>query len=77
MAEKTITASRFKAECLGLIDDIARSGTPLVVTKRGRPLVRVVPVEPAESLAGSVTFLVEDEELAAPLGEQWDADAPA
>ena len=77
MPDRTITASRFKAECLGLIDDIARSGTPLLVTKRGRPLVRVVPVEPAESLAGSVTFLVDDEELAGQLGEQWYAAAPA
>jgi len=73
MTERTISASRFKAECLGLIDDVASSGEPLTVTKRGKPLVRVLPLEATAPLAGSVTFLASDEELPQPLGEHWHA----
>jgi prevent-host-death family protein len=71
--DETITAARFKAQCLALLDEVDRTGRELVVTKRGRPVARVVPVEPAPSLEGSVTFLVDDEELIAPLDEPWDA----
>jgi len=36
-----ISASQFKATCLERMDDIARTGRDVVVTKRGRPVVRV------------------------------------
>lgn len=74
MARRTINASRFKAECLGLLDEVAETGQELVVTKRGRAVARVVPVEEAPSLRGSVRFLIDDEELIGPLGEAWNAD---
>lgn len=72
--ERYVSATRFKAQCLGLIDEVARTGDTLVVTKHKRPVVRVAPAEPAESLRGSVQFLVSDDELIAPLGEPWEAD---
>lgn len=65
--ERTVPASRFKAQCLALLDEVAETGQPLVVTKHGKPVARVEPIEPPRSLAGSVTFLVPDEELVAPL----------
>jgi prevent-host-death family protein len=73
MAHRTISASRFKAECLALLDQVAASGEVLTVTKRGEPVARVVPVEEAPSLLGSVTFLVDDDELIEPLEESWNA----
>lgn len=36
-----VAASAFKATCLELMDDIARTGREVVVTKHGRPVVRV------------------------------------
>ncbi len=74
MGHRAIKASQFKAECLGLLDEVAATGQELVITKRGRPVARVVPVEDAPSLRGSVRFLVSDEELIAPLGEAWNAE---
>jgi prevent-host-death family protein len=74
MNERIITASRFKAECLGLLDDVARTHRELVVTKYGRPVARVVPAGPAIDLRGSVTFLVDDDELVEPLDVEWDAE---
>lgn len=75
MKERSISASRFKAQCLALLDEVAVTGSPIVVTKRGKPVARVAPVQPPRSLRGSVKYLVSDEELIAPLGEPWRADA--
>jgi prevent-host-death family protein len=36
-----ISASEFKATCLELMDDVARTGADVIVTKHGRPVVRV------------------------------------
>jgi prevent-host-death family protein len=70
---KTITASRFKAECLALLDEVADDGDSLIITKRGRPVAVVGPVQEPASLRGSVQFKVSDKELLAPLSERWDA----
>jgi prevent-host-death family protein len=72
MLKHTIAASDFKARCLALLDDVANNGHELVVTKRGKPVARVVPAEPPRSLIGSVEFLVSDEELIEPLFEDWE-----
>jgi prevent-host-death family protein len=40
---KSVAISVFKAQCLALLEDVARTGRPLVVTKRGKPLARVTP----------------------------------
>lgn len=68
-----ITASQFKARCLALLDDVALTGEEIVVTKRGRPVARLVAIDEPEPLAGSVTFHVSDDELVAPLDVAWDA----
>lgn len=76
LVDRTISASKFKAQCLALLDEVAASGEEIVVTKRGKPVARLVPVSPAESLKGSVTYLVSDEEFIAPLYEDWDPEFP-
>jgi prevent-host-death family protein len=43
-----IPAAVFKAECLKLMDEVARTGQPVVITKHGKPVAQLVPV-PAES----------------------------
>lgn len=51
---RTIQASEFKARCLALLDEVTRTGEPLVVTKHGRPVAEVRPHKPprAKSLIG-------------------------
>ena len=39
---RTIRASEFKAKCLQLIDEVAASGEPIEITKRGKPVARLV-----------------------------------
>lgn len=74
MSDRVYTASRLKAELLGILDTVARSGEAVTVTKHGRPVARIVPFDDAAPLAGSVTFLVSDDELVAPLDEPWNAE---
>ena len=74
MTQRVVTASKFKAQCLALLDEVSASGEEIVVTKRGRAVARVVAATEPASLLGSVTFNVADEELAKPLGESWNAE---
>jgi prevent-host-death family protein len=39
---KIITATEFKAKCLQLLDHVQQTGEDLVISKRGRPVARVV-----------------------------------
>ncbi len=68
-----VAAAEFKARCLALLDEVSESGCELVVTKRGRPVARVVPVEKPEPLQGSIVEHVSEAELIAPLHDVWDA----
>ena len=78
VVSKTIAAGEFKAKCLALIDEVAESLVPLVVTKRGIPIAQVVPLGPSNtqgppSLLGSVRY-TEEEDLLAPVAADWDAE---
>ena len=55
---KSISAGAFKTRCLALLDDVARTRQPLIVTKRGRPVAKVVPTErgTTRKLLGSIKF---------------------
>lgn len=70
---KTIAAGEFKARCLALLDEVAERGEILVVTKRGVPVARVVPVEPSPgpNLAGSI---VSEEDVVSPIEGVWESD---
>ena len=39
--ERVMTMTEFKAKCLRVVDDLGPSG--IVLTKRGRPVARVIP----------------------------------
>ena len=41
---RTVKASEFKAKCLKLMDEVAESGEPLVVTKNGKPIAQLRPI---------------------------------
>ena len=41
-----IKASEFKAKCLALIDEVARTGIAVIITKNGKPVAELVPHRP-------------------------------
>jgi prevent-host-death family protein len=74
MRGRRVAAGKFKAECLALLDRVARTGEPLVVTKRGKPVAKVVPIveeDAVASLRGSVTVLGD---IVEPVLDAWDAE---
>jgi prevent-host-death family protein len=60
---RSIAAAEFKAKCLALLDEVAETKEELVVTKRGKPVAKLVPADGPRSLIGSVKFNISDEEL--------------
>ena len=46
---RTIPAGEFKAKCLAIMDEVQARGETIVITKRGKPVVRVTPLEGASS----------------------------
>ena len=42
---KTISAGEFKARCLSLMDDVRSTREPVVITKRGKPVAKLVPAD--------------------------------
>jgi antitoxin (DNA-binding transcriptional repressor) of toxin-antitoxin stability system len=71
---KTMAAGKFKDTCLQTLDEVAASRTPVVITKRGRPVAKLVPIttpDKARTLEGSVIFESGDPFST---GEVWDAD---
>jgi prevent-host-death family protein len=46
---KSVAISTFKARCLALLEDVARTGKPLLVTKRGKPLARLTAADHSQS----------------------------
>ncbi len=72
----TVSKSRFKARALELFRRVERTGQEIVITDRGRPVVKVVPytAEPARLLSelrDTVVRYDEPEEPVAP--EAWEA----
>ena len=45
MKTKTIPAGKFKVHCLALMDEVQAKREALVITKRGKPVAKLVPVE--------------------------------
>lgn len=76
---KVIAAGAFKAQCLHLMDEVQETRVPLVITKRGKPVVKLVPatpeIKPFRSLygrtKGSIKILGD---IISPLPNEWEAD---
>jgi prevent-host-death family protein len=71
-----ITAAEFKTNCLRLMDEVAKRRIPLVITKRGKPVAKLVPVEeePIDLfgyMAGTATI---HGDIVGPLDIEWGAD---
>jgi prevent-host-death family protein len=75
-----ISAGEFKAKCLKLMDNVARTHEPLIITKHGKPVAMMVPVmpEPATPLFGYMagTATVRGD-IVAPLDVGWEAESEA
>ena len=73
-----IQISKFKATCLAVLDRVAQTRQPVLVTRRGKPVARIVPPGPSPagswlgSMRGSVTI---HGDIVGPASEPYDWEA--
>jgi prevent-host-death family protein len=72
---RMIKASEFKAKCLALMDEVERTGEPLVITKKGKPVAELVPHRASRPKALGLLkdrlFITGD--IISPIDVEWDA----
>ena len=54
--QRTIAAGEFKAKCLKLMDEVRATGEEIVITKHGKPVAKLAPVEGAENARPETLF---------------------
>jgi prevent-host-death family protein len=74
-----IAISKFKAKCLALLEEVSKTKTPLRVTRRGKPLADVIPIQPERgerdwmgSMAGTIKITGD---IVSPVIEMDDIEA--
>jgi prevent-host-death family protein len=73
-----VAAADFKANCLRLMDEVARQRRPIVITKRGKPVAKLVPadespVDPFGCMAGTAKICGD---IIGPIEDlEWTGDA--
>ena len=71
----TIPAAQFKARCLELMDDVSKRRQEFIITRHGKPVAKLVPIQEEEMdifgyLKDTVTSYGD---LISPVDELWDA----
>lgn len=76
--QRSIPAGEFKAKCLKLMDEVARDGGELVITKRGKAVAKLVPANQDDSkdsafgcMAGTVKI---HGDIIGPFHEDWEGE---
>jgi prevent-host-death family protein len=73
---RSMGAAEFKAHCLEVLDTVQRTHVSLTITKRGKPVARVVPVQPTTGVLfgahrGLVTYMGD---IISPIDVEWEAE---
>ncbi len=69
-----INATEFKAKCLKLVDEVARTRESIIVTKHGKPVAKVVPIEaekPLSNFGYMAGTLKITGDIISPIDEEW------
>jgi prevent-host-death family protein len=74
---KKISAATFKTHCLCIMEDVRATRHPVLITKRGRPVAKLVPVDSGSDdfigrLEGVVMIMGDIESPIEP-PESWEA----
>ena len=71
-----IAAGEFKAKCLHLLDEVHQSRKVIIITKRGRPVARLMPIdEQVPPIFGRMKGSAEiTGDIVAPLALRWSVD---
>lgn len=74
-----IKAAEFKAKCLKLIDEVAATRESLVITKRGKPVARLAPIEAPDTTPSVFGYMAGSAEIVGDIveatKEDWAAES--
>jgi prevent-host-death family protein len=75
---RTMSAAEFKAKCLQAMEQVAVTGEPIIVTKRGTPIAQLAPISrKPKTLRGFLKGRVKTRKgLIRPVKVTWHADRP-
>ena len=71
---QTIAAGAFKAKCLAIMDEVRAKREPVTITKNGKPVARLVPIEEEKDpifgfYKGKITVPDNIEDIRVPLSD--------
>ncbi len=72
----SIPATQFKAQCLSILDTVQRKRTTVVISKHGKPVAKLVPLDTdsVPSLYGSMKGTVREiGDIISPIEDEWNA----
>ena len=72
---RIIKASEFKAKCLKIMEEVAATGEPVLITKNGVPITQLIPARRRpETLFGALKGCISIKgDIIAPIEAEWDA----
>lgn len=74
MTMKQMTATKFKEQCLAVLDEVDEEG--VIITKHGKPVAKLIPIRAASAaLIGSLTGKVEIHGDILGTGVPWNAES--
>jgi prevent-host-death family protein len=68
-----MAAGRFKDLCLKILDEVGRTKSAVIITKRGRPVAKLVPCAPSQAARGLIGSVLK--EVGDPFGTGGARDA--
>jgi len=71
-----IPAGEFKAKCLKLMDEVQARHQPIIITKHGKPVAQLVPIEDSvvENFGCMQGMITIQEDIVKPMDVTWDAE---
>ena len=76
---RIMKASEFKAKCLQVMDEVAATGEPVIITKNGKPVSKLVAAEerPKSIIGALKNSIVSYGDIITPIDVTWEAEGAA
>lgn len=75
---KSILISDFKAHCIAELDETRKTGETLTITRRGKPIARVLPIADKtqkRTLGGMGQMKIKEDIVHADFDHEWDMES--
>ena len=71
---ESLTVSKFKATCLAVVEEVAKSKKPVIITKRGKPIAELIPYTgETEQIPLKDTVAFVGDIISPVVAEDWEA----